>query len=150
MDINEATVLLNDQFKERDWFVKVVAKHKTPQCIIVYTKWQTEEILREIPNRIEEWQILVHFYHDKATIVSKIDDVAKPVEQKLTHSVLTRELERLGLICGTNTLESIFFEVHDGKNAVTDMSKRYPEVREDIETLFRYYGFNLLYKEITG
>ncbi len=68
------------------------------------------------------------------------------LEVDLSH--LQEELTRLEKLCGTSTLADIFFEIQDGKNAVTDLSNKYPEVRQRLEVLFDEYGFDVLYEEL--
>ena len=58
------------------------------------------------------------------------------------------ELDRLEKQCGSNVLESIFYEEHDGKNCVTNLSIKYPEVRQSIHQLYIEYGFNAIYNEL--
>lgn len=69
-------------------------------------------------------------------------------EQSMRH--LQNELERLEKVCGSFTLQDIFYEVQDGKNAVTNMSSRYPEVRQSLDKLFVEYGFDIIYEELDG
>lgn len=63
---------------------------------------------------------------------------------------LCKELDRLEKICGTNILQDIFYELHDGKNAVTNLSVRYPEVRARLEKLYDEFGFDVIYEEMDG
>lgn len=63
---------------------------------------------------------------------------------------LVIELDRLEKICGVNGLESIFYEVHDGNNAVTNLGARYPEVKKSIQKLYNKYGFDIIYEELEG
>lgn len=63
---------------------------------------------------------------------------------------LISELDRLEKLCGSNTLQHIFYEVHDGKNAVTNLSKKFPDVRTGLEKLYNVFGFDLIYEEIDG
>lgn len=65
-------------------------------------------------------------------------------------SVLTDELDRLEKMCGSNALQDIFYEIHDGKNAVTNLSDRYPEVKKGLSKLYDEYGFDVIYEEIPG
>ncbi|CAM6004238.1 unnamed protein product [Sphagnum balticum] len=65
-------------------------------------------------------------------------------------SLLTRELDRLEKQCGSNILQDIFYEIHDGKNAVTNLGAKYPEVRESLMDLYRAYGFDVIYNEMDG
>lgn len=64
--------------------------------------------------------------------------------------VLARELDRLERICGSNILQDIFYEIHDGKNAVTNLSARYPDVKDALTQLYDEYGFDVIYEEMDG
>lgn len=63
---------------------------------------------------------------------------------------LCKELDRLERMCGSNALQDIFYEVHDGRNAVTNLSARYPDVRSVLERLYQDYGFDVIYEELDG
>jgi hypothetical protein len=63
---------------------------------------------------------------------------------------LCKELDRLERMCGSNALQDIFYEVHDGRNAVTNLSARYPDVRKSLEQLYQDYGFDVIYEELDG
>ena len=65
-------------------------------------------------------------------------------------SLLTQELDRLEKQCGSNILQDIFYEIHDGKNAVTNLGAKYPDVRESLMDLYRAYGFDIIYEELDG
>lgn len=65
-------------------------------------------------------------------------------------SGLCKEIDRLEKICGSNALQDIFYETHDGRNAVTNLSARYPEVRSSMEKLYSEYGFDVIYEELDG
>jgi hypothetical protein len=73
-------------------------------------------------------------------------------EQDLELSVraLTDELDRLERLCGSNILQDIFYETHDQNNAVTNLSAKYPEVRQRIQKLYDKYGFDVIYEELDG
>lgn len=69
-------------------------------------------------------------------------------DQSLRH--LQNELDRLEKVCGSHTLQDIFYESHDGKNAVTNMSKHYVDVRKSMDKLIQEYGFDVIYEELDG
>lgn len=80
-----------------------------------------------------------------------------PVEEELSQVIenkslqfLQNSLEKLEKDCGSFVLQDIFYEIHDGKNAVTNNSTRYPEVRKKLEKLYREYGFDVIYDELDG
>ena len=78
------------------------------------------------------------------------DDVAGAEEEEKSILYLQRELDKLEKACGSYTLQNIFYEVQDGKNAVTDDSERYPLVRKSLERLYELYGFDVIYEELDG
>lgn len=78
------------------------------------------------------------------------DDLEDAETSGASLTELTKELDRLEKICGSNTLQDIFYEIHDGKNAVTNNSSRYPDVRDSLLNLYRVYGFDVIYEELDG
>lgn len=87
------------------------------------------------------------------TGVGQIDivaEVAGPDEEEKSILHLQKELDRLEKICGSYTLQDIFYEIQDGRNAVTNLSARYPEVRKGLERLYEMYGFDVIYEEMDG
>jgi hypothetical protein len=77
-------------------------------------------------------------------------DVGAFSTKELTSRYLQDELDRLEKICGSRTLQDIFYEIQDGPNAVTNLSARYPEVRKGMEKLYDQYGFDVIYEELDG
>jgi hypothetical protein len=191
MDITKGKQELNSLCKDKDWFHEV----GTDQYgrLIVYVKWQSEAILRFVPDTAGGIQVLVHsagsktaksedfVQHPLASVQRlPVDNARMPLagpppstnlgfgkpiaepefdqlmdlpligtedeEQSLRH--LQDELDRLEKICGTNTLSDIFFEIKDGKNAITNMSSRFPDVRKSMDKLYDTYGFDVLYEEL--
>jgi hypothetical protein len=118
--------------------------------------------LKEIPAKINNKQVLFHFFHPQHTYIkfepNTIPQVEKKVEPVVTHVTqeevniddLISDLDDLEDICGSNVLQDIFYEVHDGKNAVTNWSSKFPEVRIALDKLYSTYGFDLIYEELDG
>lgn len=77
-----------------------------------------------------------------------VDEMTEEQLLELRVKHLTDELDKLEKICGTNILSDIFFEIHDGNNAVTNLSIKYPEVREKLQSLYSQFGFDILYEEL--
>lgn len=92
--------------------------------------------------------------NDLPGIDQEIDKLMADEEEKsILH--LQKELDRLEKICGSHTVQDIFYEVHDnnltnGRDTVTNMSGRYPEVRKVLEKLYDQYGFDVIYEELDG
>jgi hypothetical protein len=163
---------LQEQYGDRDWFAEV-GLDEYSRCV-VYVKYMNRETLA-IPTYTEEGrEICVHFISSKTAtrdkFVEKQGGVSLPVYQPLTAPLpidpmtelteqvtedkslvyLQRSLERLEKDCGSFVLQDIFYEIHDGKNAVTNNSTRYPEVKKKLEKLYKEYGFDVIYEELDG
>jgi hypothetical protein len=121
-----------------------------------------------IPREVGGHHVLVHFasYKD-ANIMKYADDgniklrsapapkVEVPVEEprEITGAdiaYLVQELDRLEKMCGTNILQDIFYEVHDGPNAITNLSSKFPDVRKTLDLLYKDFGFDVIYEELDG
>jgi len=163
MEVKEAVESLTNLFKDQDWFAEVGTDiYNRP---VVYIKYTCNETLNTIPDRVDSYQVLVHFIGSKTATKDKFMTNAthvpfsKPVvnieelpSSDLVRDIgeLTAELDRLEKVCGSNILQDIFYEVHDGKNAVTNLAARYPEVKDKLVSLYDEYGFDVIYDELDG
>lgn len=126
---------------------------------VVYVDKMDFEVTRHVPMKIDGHHVLFHFAVSQPKVAPS-PPVAPPapieflkdedVILDIDLDYLGSELDRLEKICGSNMLQDIFYEVHDGKNAVTNLSARYPEVRESMGVLYRDYGFDIVYEELDG
>jgi hypothetical protein len=169
MDSNEALKQLAGQFGREEWF------HSTGLDqygrLVVYVKHMNHATLHDIPDFVDGKQVLVHFAGSllatrdqftnrqdtpgstlKAHVPEEptVEEEVGSEEEEKSILFLQKELDRLEKICGSNTLQDIFYESHDRENAVTNLSARYPEVRERIEKLYTMYGFDVIYEELDG
>jgi hypothetical protein len=163
MNTNDAVQILKKQFTGKDWFFDAEPDHNHA---VVYVKFSNQEVMRAIPDKVEGIPVLMHFALSKisnsnqyitnagmpkfATPEPKVEILV--IDEPLPKGVeraeyLTDELDRLSEICGDNVLQDIMFEVHDGKNAITNLSAKYPEVREEMEQLYEEFGFDALNRE---
>lgn len=83
-------------------------------------------------------------------LIDQLDEEIISGSDEKSIRYLQDELEKLEKICGSYTLQNIFYEIQDGKNAVTNLSVRYPEVRQRMEKLYDMYGFDVIYEELDG
>lgn len=167
--VSEAMDALSKAYKGKDWFYEVGQDQFGR--VVVYVKYMNHETLYDIPDYAAGVQVLVHFAASKTSTanqfmskpngivpapvtssepVDEMDEVVGNVEEEKSLRHLQNELDKLEKICGSFTLNDIFYEVHDKKNAVTNMSARYPEVRDRLEKLFKMYGFDVIYEELDG
>ena len=168
MDAKEALVQLRHLYQGKDWFADV----GTDQYgrFVVYIKYTCEETLRGIADYHEGVQVVVHL--DASRTATRAAYVETPgaikftvipaytapapaesvevVEEDKSLRHLTDELDKLEKLCGTNTLQDIFYEIHDGPNSVTNLSSRYPIVRKSLDRLYDEYGFDVIYEEMDG
>jgi len=171
MELSSNIAALNNMFKNQDWFFDI----GTDQFgrIVVYTKYMCHATLHDIPIMFNGHHVLVHFATSKTATRSQYTSEEKkqipvielpssdlieeeneefdlPAYSVTSMATLTAELDRLEKICGSNILQDIFYECHDGKNAVTNLSDKFPEVRSSINKLYDLFGFDVIYEELDG
>lgn len=166
---DQPLVMLHASLVNKDWFHSIV-KDKSNR-LIVYVKYMCDETTNDIPRKIGGLQVLCHFASSKniskelfahkgfkvkekapAAEVVDLDDVEFIEEPNtpLDLRELTKELDRLEKMSGSNIMQDIFYEVHDGVNAVTNLSSKFPDVRQGMENLYQQYGFDLIYENMDG
>lgn len=139
-----------------DWFCD--AELDDSGRFIVYVDKMDFEFIKNTPDKIDGHQILFHFaasqpsqsitFKHKTLVSCSTNNLKQFVledEEYFDLDYLVKELARLQNICGSVILEGIFFEEHDGENAITNVSSRFPSVREDMHLLYNKYGFDLIY-----
>lgn len=149
---------LKEELSKKEWFDDI--GHDKYGNVIVYIKYSCYETINNIPDYIDGAHILVHFAASKPSVkckfITEIKTRSVIVDEQLSFEEfesqidllkLTNELDSLKNIYGDDVLEVIFFEVHDGKNAITNVSKTYPLVRESIDKLYNKYGFDVIYDQ---
>ncbi len=151
-----------DTVSQYDWF-KGTGKDQYGRHI-VYCSRMDYLTISKIPDKIDGKQVVFHYhypqlnyvYHEPLTI-KQVEPKAKPAPkvEEIEVSVpdidyLIKELDQLEKMCGTNILDAIFYEVHDRHNAVTNLSEKYPLVRDKMEELYTEFGFDLIYEEMDG
>lgn len=161
---------LQETFGNKEWFHSI-GKDQYGRTV-VYVHFMNHETINDIPAKLDGQQVLVHFATSMTTkpgtystilpshsipLLQLVDLVREPEVEELPSSDLendiedlTKELDRLEKVCGSNTLQDIFYEIHDGKNAVTNLSARYPEVKTSLTKLYNEYGFDVIYEEMDG
>jgi len=77
----------------------------------------------------------------------KFGDEEDDIEEQDLAEELDDKLFNLSKICNFNTLENIFFEIHDKNNAITNLSPKYPEVVKEMKKLYDQYGFDVLFDQ---
>jgi hypothetical protein len=165
MDTTEGLDLLARLCHGKDWFYQVGMD--SFGRYVVYTHYMSYDILRDVPDTVSDRQVLVHFVSSKlanrnqftetiqrpAFLEDVIDITNEAIlidDDPADIAILTADLDRLEKTCGSHIMQDIFYEVHDGTNAVTNLSAKFPEVRESMEKLYAKYGFDVIYEEMDG
>jgi len=168
--LKELEVLLDPY----DWFYEVEAEARR---YVVYVTYGCSEQNKIIPDMMHGKQVVMHFacaknisreqfltpaksynqvfvtpdvsgsvtQEDLESCISQLQDVQVPNLDNLCN-----ELDRLERQVGSNILQDIFYECHDGKNAVTSLGDKYPEVKAAMIGLYDEYGFDTIYEELDG
>jgi hypothetical protein len=170
MEVAEGYELLGNLFRDREWFFDIGMD--SLGNYIMYVKFMNHETLHDIPDRVADRHVLVHFAASKTASATQFTNApsnvldithqaeylgqADEIEELPSHLLeddlddLLVELDHLEKKCGSNILQDIFYEVHDKDRAVTNLSDRYPEVRGTMEKLYDKYGFDVIYEELDG
>lgn len=160
MNINEVLDSLRQSFQDKKWYYDVgLDDFNRPT---VYVHFMNHEVLSAVPNRVGDYDVNVHYAAYKlvgresyvqdlsAHNIKHMPDDTEPEIEEVDMAALVKELDRLERLCGSNILQDIFYETHDGPNAVTNLSMRFPDVREAVQKLYKVYGFDVIYDELDG
>ena len=154
MDLNNDSSILTDlkkSFCEYDWFFDTgLDNFKRP---VVYVHYMNINIINKIYEKFPKEMPLIHFalsltYNKLKEVKSLETCLEDNLNDDLSYE-LSKELSDLKDICGSNILSDIFYEIHDGKNAITNLSTKFPDVRNSMEKLYEKYGFDIIYESLT-
>jgi hypothetical protein len=173
MEQQEALDLLRKQFQNKEWFYDVGVDQYGRY--VVYVHHMNMESMTTVPDKFDGKQVLCHFAgyktatrehftQDKPKVSSFEDNIPFDLIRDVTDEAeliddpgtpldlnsLIKELDRLERMSGSNIMQDIFYEVHDKNNAVTNLSAKFPEVREAMERLYQRYGFDVIYENMDG
>jgi hypothetical protein len=134
-------VELERKFGDRDWFHSV----GTDQYgrTVVYVKYMCHETLHDIPDTVDGKQVLVHF---AGYLLATREVYTNPNARKQEDAdVLTSSVKILIGDLGKQKVRDIFYEIHDGPNALTQLSDTHPYARDCLDKLYEEYGFDVLF-----
>jgi hypothetical protein len=144
--------------------------------MVVFVHYINSEVMQSVPDKYEDKYVVTQFTTTRSEVlkakynttytpeyyyapsVTAVVNIPQHIEinqvpnedKELDVNFLISELDRLEKICGSRTLQDIFYEVHDGKNAVTNLKTSFPEVYDDILDLYEEFGFDIIYNELDG
>jgi uncharacterized protein YegP (UPF0339 family) len=156
--MDEGIELLTGLFFEKDWFVEAYLDKNNRY--VVYVKYMNMETMTTIPDILNGKQVVSHFISSKLITTSNKSVIAAPILdtiEELSSDLLEIDLDdllnefaALENICNLHTIEDLFFEIHDRKNAVTNLSGRYPDIAARLQKLYDDYGFDVIYDQLDG
>lgn len=163
--LQDALHSLKVQLHGYPWFAQQTAKHDSlHNAIVAYVHLMNREIETLVPLKVDGWDVRAHFVGSANTLstaekksapLSTAHPVAPVVVQLLqeepeftTTLDIHNEIWKLRRVCGKENLTDIFYEIHDGDDAVTNHSEQFPLVREKLQSLYNEFGFDLLFEEI--
>jgi len=179
MDINEGMEYLRNLYKDKEWFHSVgVEQYGRIVVYIHHTTHETlHDIPDQVAGKQVLVHFAGSLFLDKDKYVNRpqsifaspmmelegaarradadvpfdvVDEAVGSQAEELSIRYLETELFRLEKLCGSNTLQDIFYEIKDGPNAVTNLSARFPDVRKSLEKLYDQYGFDVIYENLDG
>jgi hypothetical protein len=147
---------LTENLTPYNWFAgKVMQDPSANNSVIVYVHYMSGDVLQIVPDKIDGVGVAVHFLSSCPTEikdyvnrvnVSSMPKLDKFVGTRVPLSAVPKEVRdepnlqeilwNLTRECGRDNLISVFFEVHDGDDAVTNVSEEYPMVRKAMEKLY--------------
>lgn len=172
LQLSEALEQLNQKMFYYDWYAKKVAVNTMlHNSIVVYAHRIDAAVYAAVPDKIGNWDVRVHFFasYNASADSFKVDPKSFTVSKDAVFSPATiaqlkvveptielteedfdvsEEVWQLSKQCGWDALEEIFYEIHDGPNAITERSKDFPGVAASIKELYDLVGFDVLAEEI--
>lgn len=145
------------KFGTKDWFHSVSIEPQFGRDLVVYAKHLSHQILKAIPEKVDEHRVIVHFAAYKETNLANFTGepiVLIPIldEELLSEDVevedISAQIQALKKVCGKESLSAIFHEIHDKDNAMTNSSEEFPEIRDQLEILYNELGFDIVFEEI--
>jgi len=141
---------LNQICDGKDWFNGIDVD--TAGRYIVYANFINAEVFQTVPSTLNSKQVLIHFASNKNAKAEQFAfDPNAPTEvidmDDISISSLISSLDCLKKEYGSFVLETIFFEIHDGDDAITSLSPSYPVARNEMQKLYDQFGFDVLFSE---
>lgn len=133
--------LLKENFIGTDWFYDTgLDNFNRP---VVYVHYMNSDIFAQIRAKTQE--AIIHY---SSYSKCKKENYIEHLNPELELDHLNDQIRYLTSICKKSLLQDIFYEVHDGSDAVTNFSSALSDVRQILEDLYNTYGYDLLYERL--
>lgn len=136
---------LND-LKSQKWFHSIdndsFGRH------IVYVHQMNSDIFSAIPEELDGKKVLVYYATSRDVKLDKYKNtISEPDNDSLYLDEINSAIKELFFVLPTDIVTHIFFEIHDGKNHVTNYGEKYPSVKNTVQKLYDKYGFDILFEQ---
>jgi hypothetical protein len=156
MDQN-ALNYLKSSYQTKPWFHDVGEDQYGR--LVLYVNNISPDNLSGIPDEVNGKRVLVHIaasktakredYAHKANnlpfLLTNSQVVELPSEDlEMDADHLYNELDKLKALCGQDNLSDLFYEIVDGDDAITDLSRSMPKITQRLNALYQDYGFDVI------
>lgn len=153
---DDALKTLVSKFGSQSWFHSAEVEPAWKQTVILYAKEMTPDILKVVPERVEDCRVLLHFSSYKELVEAAKKPITTPkteapaavIEEKKEETpTLTSQVWALKKICGKENLVAILDEIN--LKAKTQIAVEYPTISEQLVKLDGEFGYDVLYEELS-
>ncbi len=131
-----------ENFKNKDWFDGVGVDEYNRD--IVYVHYMTMDVIKYIQSCAGN--VLIHFADSKTNKEKYVKVVEiEPITDRDPSTTLLKVIGSLQEEYPQNIIQDVFFEIHDGKNSLTNFSVTFSKLRSELEDLYNVYGFDVIY-----
>lgn len=135
-----------ESLKKQDWFDSLGKDEYNRD--IVFVHYMTIEVIQYIQSELGN--VLIYFAGSKIPDKNKYIHLLEeePITDCDPFNELKKCLMHLQDQYSRNIIQDIFYEIHDGKNAITNLSLSFPRLRLELDALYQSYGFDVIYDEL--
>jgi hypothetical protein len=134
---------LKDYLSNKDWFYDLgFDSFNRP---VVYVHYMNLSVFSEVRKYASE-ALIYYASYAKCNKLNYVEQLNPEPDLEYLES----KVKDLQSIYKLDLLQDMFYEIHDGENAVTSFSKALPELKSTLEDLYEKYGYDLLYERLEG
>lgn len=134
---------IKQMFENCSWFENVDI---IDNRVYVYVNKMNSEIFGQVPDKINNKQVLVHFYSSKMcnknsyTKVYDYEDFERNFE-------ISKFFSEYSELYGKTVLGAMFYSIYN-QSFSSEMDKKYPHLHTELSNLYNKYGYRLLLDEL--
>lgn len=131
---------LLEKFSTQPWFHSI--DEDQFGRIVIYTKYNNDKILSEVPYIWDDKQVLTHFAaYKEASQDRYITSLINPLVS------IREEIEWCLAYCSADDIIDLLYEIHENEEP-SALGKKYPLIKKTVQKLYDEYGFDVILDEI--